>query len=75
LVNRQPPFTSNHIATPRTFKLNQAALHLDPRTTYRAVHGADRCPACAASLRAEPHHNAVGVLTLVCDGCGFRLVL
>jgi hypothetical protein len=79
LVTRQPTFTSNHIHTPRTFKLEQAARQLSPRTAYRTIHGVEHCPVCwmaglVKRLRYERHHNA-DALCAVCDTCGFCLVL
>jgi hypothetical protein len=46
--------------------------------SYKPVPGREHCPQCwpiNEPLRREPHHNAVGVFVLVCDGCGFNLVI
>ncbi len=58
----------------------QEAKSLRRRSTYAPVPGKEHCPVCwthrkaTNQLRAEPHHNAVGVFALVCDACGFYLV-
>jgi hypothetical protein len=69
------------MVTPLGVKLKQIAEELRYRSGYVPVAGAEHCPACwirigtVNRLRTEPHHNAAGVLTLVCDGCGFYVVL
>ena len=65
--------------TPLGVKLKQIAEELRYRSGYVPVAGAEHCPKCwlnrkIAYLRAEPHHNGVGVLTFICDRCGYRLV-
>jgi C4-type Zn-finger protein len=62
-------------------KLKALAEGLRFRSGYAPVAGAEHCPVCWArkklsvTLRTEPHHNAVGVFAVVCDGCGFYAVL
>jgi hypothetical protein len=51
------------------------------RSTYAPALGREHCPACwvrtgsTSTLRTEPHHNADRVWFVVCDACGFYLVL
>jgi hypothetical protein len=84
-VTRPRPFTLNHTASPRTVKLEQIAAaeakKLRRRSTYAPVLGAEYCPVCwtrsgaTNRLRAEQHHNAAGVYSLVCDACGLYFVI
>ena len=78
-MNRPAPFTLNHLASPATVKLEAVAKGIDPRTTYRAVIGAEDCPVCftrgaSSRLRRERHHNA-DAWVLLCGGCGLSLVI
>jgi hypothetical protein len=65
----------------RFAKLKQIAERLRRRSGYEPVACAEHCPACWVStgtvnrLRTEPHHNALSVFAVVCDACGFYLVL
>ncbi len=48
---------------------------------YAPVLGQEHCPACwvnrraTVRLRTEPHHSALKVWCVVCDGCGFYVAL
>jgi hypothetical protein len=84
-VGRARPHSVNHLASPRTVKLDQIAADLarslGRRSNYRAVFDAETCPACSVQrgltkrLRIEPHHSAQGVSRFVCDGCGHYVVI
>ena len=80
-MTRSPPFTDNHKSSPRTIQLRGVAEQLRFGSGYSPAVGQEDCPKCWTShkatnrLRTEPHHNGVGVFFVVCDACGFYLVL
>lgn len=79
------PSTPLKFSSPRSAKLEgiaaELARALGRRSTYRATHGMEPCPACwthrgtTQRLRTEPHHSVKAVWCVVCDACGLYVVL